>query len=74
MSNISKVSKNCFINSFEISQFEQMIGKKAFNGLVDVYEKIISENKDAEIINELLKIFFSAGYIKWTKDTQDFLS
>lgn len=51
MSNISKVSKNCFINSFEISQFEQMIGKKAFNDLADVYEKIISENKDAEIIN-----------------------
>ena len=45
-----------------------------FKILADVYEKIISENKDAEIINELLKIFFSAGYIKGTKDTQDFLS
>ena len=73
MSNLNKISKNKIIIP-EISGLEQMIGKKAFDDLAEVYNEVVSKNKDAEIINELLKIFFSAGYIKGTKDTQDKLS
>ena len=74
MSNVNKINQNNFICNTVISQFEQMLGKEAFEDLIEVYNKIVLKNKDAEMITELLQVFFSSGYLKGLKDANDLLS
>lgn len=74
MSIVKRTIKNTSIKDLDISQFEQIVGKEAFNDLIEVYKEIVLKNKDSEVIIELLKIFFSAGYIKGNQDLQDKLS
>lgn len=71
MSNINKFSENKIMA--EISQFEQMLGRKAFEELAEVYDEIVLKNKDAERIAELLEVFFLSGYLKGTKDANDLM-
>lgn len=73
MSNARRIYENSFMSDTGISQFEQMLGRKAFEELTEVYEQIVLKNKDAEAIAELLKMFFSAGYLKGTKDAHDLM-
>jgi hypothetical protein len=73
MSNAHRIYQNSFMSDMEISQFEQMLGRKAFEELAEVYNEIVLKNKDAEAIAELLKMFFSAGYLKGTKDAHDLM-
>lgn len=73
MPNARRTYHNSFMSDMEISQFEQMLGRKAFEKLAEVYEEIVLKNKDAEVITELLKMFFSAGYLKGTKDVHDLM-
>ncbi len=73
MSNVHRIYQKNFMSNIEISQFEQMLGRKAFEELAEVYEEIVLKNKDAEAIAELLKMFFSAGYLKGTKDAHDLM-
>lgn len=74
MSIVKRITKNTFVKSLDISQFEQIVGKEAFNNLIEVYNEIVLKNKNSDVITELLKIFFSAGYIKGKQDLVDMLS
>ena len=73
MPNAHRIHQNRLMSDTEISQFEQMLGRKAFEELAEVYNEIVLKNKDAEAITELLKMFFSAGYLKGTKDAHDLM-
>ena len=50
-----------------------MLGRKAFEELAEVYNELVLKNKDAGVITELIKMFFSAGYLKGTKDAHDLM-